>query len=114
MASFCPPGREVRRVCHEERWTTSRMPRSQSMTLTREHQVPVTNMVVSIVMGGNPKWLVYRANRIKMDDLGVPPFMETTNIVLMILLSVMGDLNFGTPVFPTFLVAGSELDAASL
>ena len=64
--------------------------------------------------GGNPKWLVYRANRIKMDDLGVPPFMETTNIVLMILLSVMGDLNFGTPVFPTFLVAGSELDAASL
>ena len=26
---------------------------------------------------GNPKWMVYMENPIKMDDLGVPPFKET-------------------------------------
>ena len=29
-------------------------------------------------LGGTPKWLVYKANPIEMDDLGVPPFMETS------------------------------------
>ena len=29
------------------------------------------------INGGTPKWLVYRENPIKMDDLGVPPFMKT-------------------------------------
>ena len=29
--------------------------------------------------GGTPKWMVYNRKSIKMDDdLGVPPFMETT------------------------------------
>ena len=28
-------------------------------------------------MGVPLKWLVYKGNPIKMDDLGVPPFMET-------------------------------------
>ena len=27
--------------------------------------------------GGTPKWMVYKENPIKMDDLGVPPFKET-------------------------------------
>ena len=26
---------------------------------------------------GTPKWMVYKENPIKMDDLGVPPFLET-------------------------------------
>ena len=30
------------------------------------------------INGGTPKWMVYfMENPIKMDDLGVPPFMET-------------------------------------
>ena len=28
-------------------------------------------------MGGTPKWMIYKENPIEMDDLGVPPFMET-------------------------------------
>ena len=27
-------------------------------------------------IGGTPKWMVYRENPIKMDDLGVPLFLE--------------------------------------
>ena len=27
---------------------------------------------------GTPKWMVYKENPIKMDDLGVPPFSETS------------------------------------
>ena len=34
------------------------------------------DMEVSI-NGDTPKWMVYKGNPIKMDDLGVPPFMET-------------------------------------
>ena len=34
-------------------------------------------MVVSI-KGGTHKWMVYRENSMKLDDLGVPPFMEIT------------------------------------
>jgi hypothetical protein len=31
-------------------------------------------------MTGNPKWMVHHGkNQSKMDDLGVPPFMETSN-----------------------------------
>ena len=30
------------------------------------------------INGGSPIWMVYRENPIKMDDLGVPPFQETT------------------------------------
>ena len=29
------------------------------------------------INGGTPKWMVYEGNPIEMDDLGVPPFMET-------------------------------------
>ena len=32
--------------------------------------------------GGTPKWLVYKGNPTKMDDLGVPPFMETLNMAV--------------------------------
>ena len=28
--------------------------------------------------GGTPKWMVYMEKPIKMDDLGVPPFKETS------------------------------------
>ena len=27
---------------------------------------------------GTPKWMVYMENPLKMDDLGVPPFKETS------------------------------------
>ena len=36
-------------------------------------------------MGGIPKWMVYKGNPIKKDDLGVPPFMEPPNYSLDIL-----------------------------
>ena len=29
------------------------------------------------INGGSPKWMVYRKNPMKMDDFGVPPFVET-------------------------------------
>jgi hypothetical protein len=29
------------------------------------------------INAGTPKWMVYKGNPIEMDDLGVPPFMET-------------------------------------
>ena len=35
------------------------------------------DMGVSI-NGGTPKWMVYRENPTEMDDLGVPPFQETS------------------------------------
>ena len=34
-------------------------------------------MEVSIVMGYPHSWMVYKGNPIKMDDLGLPPSMET-------------------------------------
>ena len=34
---------------------------------------------------GTPKWMVYMENPIKMDDLGVPSFKETSIIILYIL-----------------------------
>ena len=30
------------------------------------------------INGGTPKWMIIRENPIKMDDLGVPPFQETS------------------------------------
>ena len=35
-------------------------------------------------MGVSPKWSVYKGNPIKIDDLGVPPFMETPKYILHI------------------------------
>jgi hypothetical protein len=35
------------------------------------------------INGGSPKWMVYFSeNPIKIDDLGVPPFQETSNMQL--------------------------------
>jgi hypothetical protein len=30
------------------------------------------------INGGTPKWMVYNGNPIKIDDLGVTPFQETS------------------------------------
>jgi len=32
--------------------------------------------------GGSPKWMVFRENPVKIDNLGVPPFQETSNMGL--------------------------------
>ena len=42
------------------------------------------------INGGTPKWMVYKGNPIEMDDLGVPPFMETPK-------STPWSLHFKTP-----------------
>ena len=34
---------------------------------------------------GTPKWMVYKENPIKMDDLGVPPFQETTILIYLMI-----------------------------
>ena len=47
-------------------------------------QMIVHNMEVSW-NGGTPKWMVYRESAIKMDDLGVPPFMETPMYVWIVM-----------------------------
>ena len=39
--------------------------------------MPVSSMGVS-KNRGTPKWIVYNGNPIKMDDLGVPLFSETS------------------------------------
>ena len=33
------------------------------------------------INGGTPKWMVYKGNPIKIDDLGVPLFMETSTCI---------------------------------
>ena len=32
------------------------------------------------INGGTPKWMIYRENPIKIDDLGVPLFQETPKL----------------------------------
>ena len=44
------------------------------------HGFPIEGVSIN---GGSPKWMVYfRENPIKIDDLGVPPFQETSNMGL--------------------------------
>ena len=36
-------------------------------------------------MRGTPKWMVYKGNFIKMNDLGVPPCMETPQMMVKLM-----------------------------
>ena len=42
----------------------------------------ILDMGVSI-NGGTPKWMVYKGNPTEMDDLGIPPFMETPIFIIL-------------------------------
>ena len=63
---------------------TSRCPRyhwvraPQCAKRLRRCNLSRTGNLGASINGGTPKLMFYRENPIKMDDLGVPPFMETS------------------------------------